>query len=222
MLKSFKELYDLDLSKYSNGKRDYISKKPVFKYDKAQGKAVETDVTLDYLNWADCLTILYSEGAQKIVYDTIKNENGHSLFLCLNNLPEIRVFVEIDEDRRELTYPIIDGTKDISMEKITQSDIHNATQRAFVKCVAVNWGLGLSLWQKEEKLLPELPKEEDISIHNIMRIKKRIENLITVKLQNGLDVKDLYANLDINEKQFNTIMKYFDTIFKFEEAIKKL
>lgn len=59
--------------------------------------------------------------------------------------PFVRVYVEVDGDRRELDYPVIDGARDISMDKLVQSDIHNATQRGFVKCVAINWGLGLSV-----------------------------------------------------------------------------
>ena len=162
-IKGFKELYALDL-----GNR--VSKKPVFKYDKAQGKTVKTGQELDYISWPDCLVLLYENGAEKVQYGNITNAEGHSLFLSNGALPEVRVFVEIDGERRELSYPVIDGTKDISMEKIVQSDVHNATQRAFVKCVAVYWGLGLSLWQKEETAKPSRPVD-DLSIHNIFAIR---------------------------------------------------
>lgn len=73
----------------------------------------------------------------------------------------------MDGDHRELDYPVIDGARDISMDKLVQSDIHNATQRGFVKCVAINWGLGLSLWQKEENEEGKRRKTEGVSVrHN--------------------------------------------------------
>ena len=77
----------------------------------------------------------------------------------------MHVYVDIDGERHEMSYPVIDGSSVVKMEKITQSDVHNASQRAFVKCVAINWGLGLSLWQKEEKLPlapPELADAESV------------------------------------------------------------
>lgn len=213
-IKSFAELYRLDL-----GNR--VSKKPVFKYDKAQGKSVKTGQELDYISWPDCLVLLYENGAEKVQYGNVINANGHSLFLSNGALPEVRVFVEIDGDRRELTYPVIDGTKDIPMDKIVQSDVHNATQRAFVKCVAVNWGLGLSLWQKEEKAKPAQPVD-DLSIHNIFAIKQRIEQLLTVKLQNGLDMPDLLQVLGLSKKRFDNLMLAFNDIAVLERKLREL
>ena len=213
-IKSFAELYRLDL-----GNR--VSKKPVFKYDKAQGKSVKTGQELDYISWPDCLVLLYENGAEKVQYGNVINANGHSLFLSNGALPEVRVFVEIDGDRRELTYPVIDGTKDIPMDKIVQSDVHNATQRAFVKCVAVNWGLGLSLWQKEEKAKPAQPVD-DLSSHNIFAIKQRIEQLLTVKLQNGLDMPDLLQVLGLSKKRFDNLMLAFNDIAVLERKLREL
>lgn len=213
-IKSFSDLYRLDL-----GNR--VSKKPVFKYDKAQGKSVKTGQELDYISWPDCLVLLYENGAERVLYGNITNSEGHSLFLSNGALPEVRVFVEIDGDRRELTYPVIDGTKDIPMDKIVQSDVHNATQRAFVKCVAVNWGLGLSLWQKEEKSKPTHPVD-DLSIHNIFAIKQRIEQLLTVKLQNGLDMPDLLQILGLSKKRFDNLMLAFNDIAVLERKLREL
>lgn len=213
-IRNFNELYKLDL-------KPWISKKPVFKYDQAQRKTVKTNQELDYISWPDCLVLLHENGAGKVLYGNITNAEGHSLFLSCGALPEVRVFVEIDGDRRELTYPVIDGTKDISMDKIVQSDVHNATQRAFVKCVAVNWGLGLSLWQKEEKAKPERPAE-DLSIHNIYAIKTRVEQLLTVKMQNGMDLPGILSLLGISKKRFDLIMNAFNDIAVLERKLMEL
>lgn len=211
---NFNELYKLDL-------KPWISKKPVFKYDQAQRKTVKTNQELDYISWPDCLVLLHENGAEKVLYGNITNADGHSLFLSNGALPEVRVFVEVDGDRRELTYPVIDGTKDIPMDKIVQSDVHNATQRAFVKCVAVNWGLGLSLWQKEEKAKPERPAE-DLSIHNIYAIKTRVEQLLTVKMQNGMDLPGILSLLGISKKRFDLIMNAFNDIAVLERKLMEL
>lgn len=213
-IKGFKELYALEL-----GNR--VSKKPVFKYDKSQGKTVKTGQELDYISWPDCLVLLYENGAEKVQYGNITNAEGHSLFLVNGALPEVRVFVDIDGERRELSYPVIDGTKDISMEKIVQSDVHNATQRAFVKCVAVNWGLGLSLWQKEETAKPSRPVD-DLSIHNIFAIRQRVEELLTYRLQHGLDMSDLLQILGLSKKRFDIIMASFNDIAVLEQKLRNL
>ena len=144
-MKSFLELYDLDLKKYT-------SKKPTFKWDKQGKKYVKTG-ELDYLSWANCLYLLHTNGAKKVRYGNVKSSENHPLFLLDGKWPFVRVFVAIDDERCELDYPLIEGTSDISIEDLNQSDIHNATQRGFVKCVGVNWGLGLKLWQKEERAL---------------------------------------------------------------------
>ena len=168
MIKSFKELYELDLS-------GYIQKKPTFRYDKNKGKFVETDKKLDYIAWSSCVVLLHLNGAETVKYGNYYSQDGHSLFLVGGDLPEVHIWVEVDGERREITYPLIDGSNDIKMDKITQSDIHNASQRAMVKCVAVNWGLGLKLWTKEEDNDDQNRKDEkeasDLSVHRSMKIK---------------------------------------------------
>lgn len=164
-IKDFNTLYGLDLT-------PYISKKPVFKYDRNQGRSVQTGQKLDYLNWADVVVLLHESGAESVRFGNSYAPGGHSVFLACENLPEVHVWVEIDGDRREITYPVIEGTRDVTMEKIAQSDIHNASQRAMVKCVAVNWGLGLKLWQKEELLPKEPPLPADAeSVYDRLRRK---------------------------------------------------
>lgn len=63
---------------------------------------------------------------------------------------------------------------------------------------------------------------EDISLHRIEKIKQRIEETITVKLQNGLTKDDILSSLKLTTKQFDTLLGYCDSLFKFENALKKL
>lgn len=141
MIKKFNELSQVEVK---------ITKKPTFKwnkytkeYEKQEGKDIDT------LSWVDCLKALYENGAERVEFEHVPNKDGGVLYFDQNNCIHIKVYVDIDGDRKEILYPVIDGSKDIVLDKITQSDIYNAKQRAFVKCVAVNWGLGINLWAKE-------------------------------------------------------------------------
>lgn len=214
-IKPFFELMGLDLS-------SDISKKPVFKKDQQTGKYKQVG-ELDYLNWADCLSLLYQNGAEKVLFGNVRSGADHPLFLINGVVPFVRVYVEVDGDRRELDFPVIDGSNDISMEKLKQSDIHNATQRGFVKCVAINWGLGLPLWQREDKEDEKRRKpSDDLEFHNIMAIKTRVDRFITGKLQGGMSMEDILSGLQLSQAQFNTVMKYFDGIANFEARLSRL
>ena len=202
MLKGFKELYDLNID-------PYISQKGSAKF------------TCDYVSWSDMLFLLYENGAEKVIYGNLYAPNGHSLFLSLDKLPEVHVFVEIDGDRREITYPIIDGSRDIQMDKIAQSDIHNATQRAMVKCVATNWGLGLKLWQKEDREALKKPAD-DLSFHSLNAIKRRFQEEYTEKLKKHMSAEDIAKGLGKTVDEVKTIFTYFDQLTRFEEELKKL
>lgn len=219
-LKPFNELVKQDLS-------EKISKKPIFK--KAAGGKMEKIGELDYLSWADCLAALYENGAQKVTYGNVHNQQDHPLFLLDGSSPFVRVFVDMDGDRRELDFPVIDGTRDVKMEFLAQSDVHNATQRAFVKCVAINWGLGLSLWMREEKEVEKTKTPaDDLQFHSAAAIKSRIEQLVTAKLQNGKTMDEIYGVLDDGcgqtkaEKRYTTIMNALLSSIALEQKIKAL
>ena len=64
---------------------------------------------------------------------------------------------------------------------------------------------------------------DDLSGHSIYKIKERIGKLITEKMQNGLDMKDMLSDLGISQKQFDQIMKNaFTNINWLEGALRKL
>lgn len=212
-IKSFSELMQLNL-------KENISKKPILKKEGGEWKKIGE---LDYLSWPDCLWLLHQNGAEKVVYGNVRSGADHPLFLIDGRAPFVRVYVEVDGDRRELDYPVIDGARDISMDKLVQSDIHNATQRGFVKCVAINWGLGLSLWQKEESEEGKRRKpSDDLEFHSIMAIKERVNRFITSKLQGGMSMEDVLSGLQLSQTQFSTVMKYFDGIATFEQRLSRL
>lgn len=213
MLRPFIELITADVSAY-------VSKKPVFK--KQGDKFVETGKALDYISWVDCLILLYEFGAEKVAYGNVLNNQGHSLFIESGRCPEVRVYVDVDGERFELTYPVIDGSKDIPPDKITQSDVHNATQRAFVKCVAVNTGLGLSLWQKEEKQALATPPKTDESMHSISVCVQRVRKKYSEKLQNYDSMSGLNEALNLTEYDLKAIFQGARDLKTLEENLNKL
>lgn len=203
MLKSFIELYNLDV-------KDHIKERIV------TGK-----VTTEYIPWMDVVVLLHMNGAESVKYGNIYAEDGHSLFMKEGKCPEVHVFVEIDGDRREASYPVIKGSFAIKPDNIDQLQVSNATQRAFVKCVATNWGLGLKVWQKEE-LEAEKNAPKDLSEHQIMAIKQRMQQEYTRCLQKKMSVKDIADALEMTEDEVKTIFTYFDQLDRFEKKLKAL
>lgn len=201
MQKTFQELSEVDVSKY-------ISQRAANK----SGTKM-----LDYISWADMLILLYEQGAKKVRYGNLYNEHGHSVFLSpVNNAPEVHVFVEIDEERYELSYPVIQGVLDISMENLTQNKIHKATQRAFVKCVSINTGLGIKLWQKEEQ---EGNQPEDATMYgSLKRVKEKYSRAVK-KLGNADSVNKA---LGLTRKQAENMFAYVDRCAKSEKILEGL
>lgn len=207
MLKNFKDLSQIDVK---------TTPKPMFKFNEAKRK-MEKAGEIDTISWVDCLKALYENGAEKVIYENVQNENGGLLFEDENKCLHIKVFVEIDGDRREIFYPVIDGTKDVSADKITQSDIYNAKQRAFVKCVAVNWGLGLKVWEKddaEEKI--EKPKD-DFSVYSTFR------ELVNTSAKKFGGVAEMLAKLDnVKEKEIRELLVSATKIDAISKELRKI
>lgn len=212
MLKPFAELYALDIS-------GEVSQKPVKK--KMEDGSWREICKLDYLSWATVLRLLHEHGAETVRYGNILSAEGHSLHLLSGHLPEVHVWVEIDGARYEITYPVIDGSKDVKMDYIAQSDVHNASQRAFVKCVAVNTGLGLRLWEKEDK---EQPKEvkDDINAHNVLRVYDRLNEKFSRAVRKIGSEREVCALLELNQKQMRVMFQCLQVAHDVEQKIDAL
>lgn len=215
-IKKFAEMQNISLE-------GRISKKPSRKKNKKTGEW-EPGAPIDYLNWADVLSLLYENGAECVKFGNVRSKEDHPVFMIGGALPFVRVYVDIDGDRRELDYPVIDGSKDVEVGRMQQSDVHNASQRAFVKCVAINWGLGLGLWSKEEKKDEDEKNKIDLEeMSNIFAIKNRIERLVTEKMKKTkMNEEDLVRTIGLNPKQYKTFMSHFGSVDFFETELRKL
>lgn len=207
MIKSFKELYEVDVP---------ITKKPTFKKNKNTGKYEQVG-DVDTLNWADCLKCLYDNGAEKVTFEHIPNDKGELVFVDQNNAISIKLFVEIDGDRREIIYPVIDGSKTVAISEITALDIHVAKMRGFVKAVALNWGLGLRLWQKNENCDEVKTEKEELSIAEQFRY------LVNTATKKCGGVNEMLKHLTgINEKKIKDLIEDAKTIDGIIKVLSKV
>jgi hypothetical protein len=207
MLKSWKEMCELDISKYVK-QRDKV----------------------DYLPWSSCLKLLYDNGAGKVTITTLTTENGSSLFMAgktfadknsaTNCCYEVRVKVDIDGNEYAISYPIMNGIHPVHDKLMNQNAVHKAQMRAFVKCVAINTGLGFNLWLDDSDIDDGA---EDLSKHNIYAIRERMQQQYTRLVKRGLSTSEIAKMMNTSEQ---TVQYYlngiFDEINRFEKALGAL
>jgi hypothetical protein len=207
-LKSWKEMFDLDISQY------------VKKRDGA-----------DYLPWSTCLMLLYENGAERVEIIPMMTENGSSLYMCdqtftdknggTNRCYEVRVIVDIDNNRYAINYPVMNGINPVRDKTMNQNAVHKAQMRAFVKCVAINTGLGFKLWMDESDLDTD---SDDLTKHSIFAIRERMQQKCTELVKKGMTTKEISQKLGINEQ---SLLQYylggvFDEIYRVEQEMAKL
>jgi hypothetical protein len=200
MLKKFTDLYRLDI------KSDVKKKPTFFKNDKGVLTKNPESKWLDYLEWATVLTLLYNNGAESVEFGCIKNIDGYPAFYNNGKNPFIEVWVKIDGKQFQLDYPVIDGNK-VEAEP-NQMTINKAQQRGFVKCVAINTGLGLKLWQKEESTfdsLGETYKEAKELPELIPGSDKWIEAIKAIK--NGYTIQQIEKKYYISDENRDELLR---------------
>ena len=207
MLKSWKELCELDIAKY------------VKQRDKA-----------DYLPWASCLKLLYENGAENVRIRTLTDDNGSSLFMSdqeftdkngnINRCYEVRIEVVIDGSTYGISYPVMNGINPVRDNLMNQNAVHKAQMRAFVKCVAINTGLGFNLWLDDSDIEES---GEDLTKHNIYAIRERMQQQYTKLVKRGLSTGEIAKMMGTSEQ---TVQYYlngiFDEINRFEKALGAL
>lgn len=212
-LKSFKELYDLDVSSHCDQREA--------KDDKGK------KIFVPYLNWAKCVELLHENGAEVVYYTPLRGPDGSYLFQSkeVENKDKrktgcyfVSVEIHIDDLVFTMDMPLMNGSIVVYDDTLNQLRIANCHARAFVKGVAIRTGLGFKLWVNDKDTDPA---PDDLSSHNIMSIKQRIEQLITAKLQDGADMNDIYNKLNVTKKQFDQTMLAFQNIQYFENKLKQ-
>ena len=129
---------------------------------------------MTYLNWAKCIDLLHQNGAEKVYWVPIPDENtGNSLRMTgtvftdsknfTNRCYETRIRVVIDDNEYEMQSPVMNGALPVKDNSMSQQRVWNSMCRSFVKCVAIHTGLGFDLWLKEEMqpFSNQMPHEEE-------------------------------------------------------------
>ena len=206
MLKSYDELRKLDLSQYIE-KRDNI----------------------DYINWARIIDLLHENGAEKVYFEPVPNEQGSSLYMTnqtytdskgnVNKVYETAVHIVIDDLDWIQRGPVMNGSNPVKDNSMSQQRLWNSQTRLFVKGVAIRTGLGFNLWLKEEENNDKASKWDDLSYHDITKIKERCQEEYTKLLKAGLSVKDIADKLHKTEDEIKAIFSYFDTLNTFEKDL---
>ena len=205
-IKSWNEMRSLDISKY------------VKQRDKA-----------DYLPWAECLKLLYENGAEKVKIIPQTNDNGSSLFMSeqtftdkqgnTNRCYEVMVAVEIDDNRYLINYPVMNGINAVRDNLMNQNAVHKAQMRAFVKCVAINTGLGFDLWRDDADIENDA---EDLSKHSLWAIKDRMQIAYTNAIKKGMSTADIAKAVNKTEEEVRLLFTYFDALNRFEQELNAL
>lgn len=205
MLKSWNEMRKLDISRY------------VKKRDGA-----------DYLPWASCLKLLYENGAEEVEFRAEANENGSSLFMSdqtftdksgnTNRCYEVRVGVWIDKKYYSITYPVMNGINAVRDNLMNQNTVHKAQMRAFVKCVAINTGLGFDLWLDDS----DIEQDDDLGKHSLKAIKERMQIKVTDAIKRGMTTGEIAAKMGLTEEEFRMFFTYFAQLARFEKKLDEL
>ena len=205
-IKCWNEMRQLDISKY------------VKKRDGA-----------DYLPWAECLKLLYENGAEKVTIRTLTDTNGSSLFMSdqtftdknggTNRCYEVRLEVIIDSSTYSFSYPVMNGIAPVRDILMNQNAVHKAQMRAFVKCVAINTGLGFDLWRDDADIENDV---DDLSKHNLYSIKERMQQAYTRAIKKGMSTKDIANAVNKTEDEVRIIFTYFDQLHRFEQELNAL
>ena len=189
MLKSYEELRQIDVRPYCEKRDGY-----------------------QYLNWAKCIDLLHENGAEKVYFTPIQNpKTGGSLYESesqfadkngnTNRNYETRIEVVIDDATYIMHSPVMNGTNPVKDNSMSQQRVWNSMTRSFVKCVAINTGLGFDLWLKEEMRTLEKPLYDESAkptLADITAMKKMCDELhINLKrwvAQEGKTVETLTAD----------------------------
>ena len=183
----------------------------------------------DYLPWATVVDLLHEHGAERVFFSPVYNENGSSLFMSdqtftdskgnVNRCYEVRIEVTVDDDTFIYSYPLLNGINPVKDNSLNQNVVFKAMARAFVKAIALRYGLGFSLWAKDEV---DSQEDDDLYKHSLDAIKLRFQQTYTQKLQKHMSVADIAKGVGMSEDEVKVIFTYFDQLKRFETALQKL
>ena len=186
----------------------------------------------EYLNWAKVVDLLHEHGAETVYFEPAVNDfTGSSLYMTeqiftdskgnTNRVYETAVKIVIDDKEWIQRGPVTNGANPVKDNSMTQQRLWNCQTRLFVKGVAIRTGLGFDLWLKEEDKISK-QQEDDLSKHDIFKIKERCQIVYTQKMKHGLTTKEIAEKLHKTEDEVKALFSYFDTLSNFERDLSNI
>lgn len=188
-----------------------------------------------YLNWAKCIDLLHQNGAETVYFIPLTNEKGSSLFMSdiifengyekskkTNRCYETRIEIHVDDKIYYMQSPVMNGANPVQDNSMSQQRVWNSMCRSFVKGIAIYTGLGFDLWLKNEENDIKNSIEDDLSKHDIFKIKERVQELYTKIHKTGLSSKEIAERLHKTEDEVKALFTYFDTLSNFERDLANI
>ena len=112
---------------------------------------------------------------------------------------------------------MLNGINPVKDNSLNQNVVFKAMARAFVKAIALRYGLGFSLWSREEI---DSQDEDDIYKHSLFAIKERFQQEYTRVLRNKkLSTKEIAEKCEMTEDEVKVVFTYFDQLDRFEKKL---
>jgi hypothetical protein len=207
MLKSFNEMRKIDVTPYIK-QRDGA----------------------DYLPWATVVDLMHEHGAERVFFTPVYNDNGSSLFMSeqtftdnkgnINRCYEVRIAITVDDDDFVYSYPLLNGINPVKDNSLNQNVVFKAMARAFVKAIALRYGLGFSLWAKDE--IEDTTESEDLTKHHLWAIKERFQQEYTRLIRKGMSTNEIAEALEMTTDEVKLHFSFFDSLDRFEKKMQKL
>jgi hypothetical protein len=207
MLKSFNEMRKIDVTPYIK-QRDGA----------------------DYLPWATVVDLMHEHGAERVFFTPVYNDNGSSLFMSeqtftdnkgnINRCYEVRIAITVDDDDFVYSYPLLNGINPVKDNSLNQNVVFKAMARAFVKAIALRYGLGFSLWAKDE--IEDTAESEDLTKHHLWAIKERFQQEYTRLIRKGMTTSEIAEALEMTTDEVKLHFSFFDSLDRFEKKMQKL
>lgn len=206
MIKSFNELRKVDVSPYIK-QRDGA----------------------DYLPWATVVDLMHEHGAEKVFFTPVYNDNGSSLFMSeqtftdakgnTNRCYEVRIAITVDDDSFVYSYPLLNGINPVKDNSLNQNVVFKAMARAFVKAIALRYGLGFSLWSKEDI---DDGQEDDLYKHSIHAVCERVQQTYTRLVRKGMTTNEIAEKLGKTPDDIKALFSFYNILDAFEKELLKL
>lgn len=212
-MKSWNEMAKVDVSKYVEKRQD------------------EKGNEFDYIPWVAMLRLLYSNGAKKVRMGVIPDENGNTVHMTaqgftdkngsINHCPEVHVWVEVDDERYEYVYPVISGSFVVKDMQLNQQRIATAVVRAQCKCIAINTGLGISLWEKGDET--DSAGVDVIELQSADNLYRKYGTMVARLMDRGISEAEIADKLGLDTDRVGDIFRAtIAPLRKYEKELNKM